>query len=222
MWKHNKVFWLGYAFFIAGSLMILLFIDKGDEILYINKQRTPVADLFFIYTTRLGEAYILIPALLLLLFYQFRYAFTVPLLGLTILFASAIPKQLFAHPRPYLYFKENRLLDQIQLVEGVTMNGGRTSFPSGHTMTAFAVFAFLAFCLPNKRGTAVALLLVAILVGISRIYLVMHFLEDVVFGSLIGVALAVLWYKVQFQLFKPHNRLFDKKLTINNKKQAGA
>lgn len=215
MWKHNKLFWIGFCIFILTSLLVLAFNHKGEELFFINKHRTPVADTFFIAVTRLGEAYILIPALFILLFYQYRFAFTVPLLGLTMLLASAIPKQLFAHPRPYLYFKEHHLLEQIQFVEGVAITGGRTSFPSGHTLTAFAVMAFLAFCLPNKKGLALVLLVIAILVGISRMYLVMHFLEDVVFGALIGVALAACWYLIQFRLFHSRHPIYDKKLEAN-------
>jgi len=61
------------------------------------------------------------------------------------------------------------------------------SFPSGHTITAFAVAVSLSWFYP---GLAVGLLFCALCVAVSRILLGMHFLSDVVAGSMIGTSLA--------------------------------
>jgi undecaprenyl-diphosphatase len=61
------------------------------------------------------------------------------------------------------------------------------SFPSGHTITAFAVSVSLSLFYPDL---AVGLLFCAISVAISRIMLGMHFLSDVLAGAAIGSALA--------------------------------
>lgn len=61
------------------------------------------------------------------------------------------------------------------------------SFPSGHTITAFAVALTLGAFYPDFQ---LALLLVAASIAASRIILGMHFLSDVVAGSVIGVSLA--------------------------------
>ncbi len=60
------------------------------------------------------------------------------------------------------------------------------SFPSGHSITAFAFAAAAGIMVP---ALAPALLLCASSVAISRILLGMHFLSDVVAGALIGAAL---------------------------------
>src|SRR6516164_10381779 len=61
------------------------------------------------------------------------------------------------------------------------------SFPSGHTITAFAV----AVCLSQFYPTlAVGLLFCAISVAASRLLLGMHFLSDVLAGAAIGTLLA--------------------------------
>lgn len=216
MWRDNKVFLWGFLFFLLLCLGILMFINKGDEILFLNHHRSKAADLFFLYFTKFGEGLVLIPALLILLFQRFRYAFALPLVGLTVMIFSALFKQYFSHPRPFLFFKNNGILDQIQLIEGVVTRGGSNSFPSGHTMTAFAVFAFLAFCMPNKKGAALGLLAMAILVGISRIYLVLHFLQDVLFGAFLGVLIALAWYRLQFVIFKTQP-IYNKKLNWPDK-----
>jgi undecaprenyl-diphosphatase len=61
------------------------------------------------------------------------------------------------------------------------------SFPSGHTITAFAVAVSLSLFLPDLT---LGLLFCAISVAVSRILLGMHFLSDVLAGGAIGVGLA--------------------------------
>ncbi|MCI3952130.1 MAG: phosphoesterase, PA-phosphatase related [Burkholderiales bacterium] len=63
----------------------------------------------------------------------------------------------------------------------------RFSFPSGHTITAFAVAISLSLFYP---GMAAGLLFCALSVALSRILLGMHFLSDVLAGAAIGTGLA--------------------------------
>jgi undecaprenyl-diphosphatase len=57
------------------------------------------------------------------------------------------------------------------------------SFPSGHTITAFAVALSVGLFYPQLL---VALLVAAVLIAASRIILGMHFLSDVVAGGVLG------------------------------------
>jgi undecaprenyl-diphosphatase len=61
------------------------------------------------------------------------------------------------------------------------------SFPSGHTITAFAVSISLIAFYP---GLAIGLLFCACSIGLSRILLGMHFLTDVLAGALLGTLIA--------------------------------
>ena len=63
------------------------------------------------------------------------------------------------------------------------------SFPSGHTITAFAVAVSLSMFYPSLT---VGLLFCAVSVAASRILLGMHFLSDVLAGAVIGTTLAYL------------------------------
>jgi undecaprenyl-diphosphatase len=72
----------------------------------------------------------------------------------------------------------------------------RFSFPSGHTMTAFAVAIPLSLFYPTLT---IGLAFCALSIAASRILLGMHFLSDVVAGALIGTGLGYLGY-FAFQL----------------------
>jgi undecaprenyl-diphosphatase len=65
------------------------------------------------------------------------------------------------------------------------------SFPSGHTMTAFAVAIPMVLFYPTL---AIGLFFCALSIAASRILLGMHFLSDVVAGALIGTGLGYLGY----------------------------
>ena len=69
----------------------------------------------------------------------------------------------------------------------------RFSFPSGHSMTAFAVATSVVLAYPALLGI---LLACALSVAASRILLGMHFLSDVLVGSVLGVLLGYAAYAV--------------------------
>jgi undecaprenyl-diphosphatase len=62
------------------------------------------------------------------------------------------------------------------------------SFPSGHTITAFAIAVSLIQFYPSLTA---GLLFCAVSIALSRIVLGMHFLSDVLAGMLIGTGLAL-------------------------------
>jgi undecaprenyl-diphosphatase len=62
------------------------------------------------------------------------------------------------------------------------------SFPSGHTITAFAVAVPLSMAYPQMTA---GLFFCAVSIAVSRILLGMHFLSDVIAGAAMGTGLAV-------------------------------
>lgn len=59
-----------------------------------------------------------------------------------------------------------------------------TSFPSGHTVTAFALATAFGFLYPRLRVPA---FLIAAMIGLSRVVLTAHYLSDVIAGAVVGV-----------------------------------
>jgi membrane-associated phospholipid phosphatase len=62
------------------------------------------------------------------------------------------------------------------------------SFPSGHSMTAFAVAATIAALAPRTR---LPLLALAAVIAFSRVYLGVHFWLDVLVGAALGLAIGL-------------------------------
>jgi undecaprenyl-diphosphatase len=68
------------------------------------------------------------------------------------------------------------------------------SMPSGHASRAFAMAALIA--LGTRHRVGLSLLVLATLVGLSRIYLGLHWPSDVLAGALLGVLLALIMHWV--------------------------
>jgi len=202
IFAENRAFFISFFIYFLVTGLLLLFINRGDAILFFSDHRMWFGDQAFIYITKMGEEIAYIFAILILLFNRYRQALLIPFLGIVVTIVSYLTKKFFSEDRPLAYFEKLDVFDQINVVEGVVLHSGATSFPSGHTMSAFALYSFLAFCLPQKKGLGVFLFVVALLVGISRIYLVQHFLRDVYLGSIIGVLLAILFYGFEKWLFR--------------------
>jgi membrane-associated phospholipid phosphatase len=211
----NRVFLGTFSVFFIATLALSLTLAPAEEIFYFNARRTPVWDLFFRLTTKMGEGYIVVLTVLALLFSRFRFAVAAPAMGITAAVVTQTIKRYFAHPRPYAFLRDNGLLEQLEPVPRVLLHSGATSFPSGHTLTAFAFCALLAFCLPKKGGTALLLFFLAAAVALSRIYLAQHFMKDVCLGALLGVALAAVFYLLAQRLPAARHPWLDKRLTFS-------
>lgn len=216
--KKNVPFFIGFVAFLVAGLVLLLTTEKGGLILYFSDHRSAGGDVFFRYATKLGELLPYVAGIAALLFVRFRYALLIPAIGLSVGIVTAITKSLFAHNRPSLYFKEMGIFEQINIVEGVEL-WERFSFPSGHTMSAFAVYGMLTFVFNGKKIFGIAMIALAVLVGFSRIYLVQHFLQDVYLGAILGVLIAMSVYHYQSRFPYNPDHWIDRSLSFKKKKE---
>lgn len=171
-------------FFILLALLffVSVLVPKGKDVLWINGHHTPFLDTFFSAITNLGDGVVLIPIAIVTLFTAFRHFFALVLSGV----ALGLIMSLFKHvlfrgaARPRLFIDT----DLLHFVQGVKVHSYNT-FPSGHTATAFCVAMAMILVFRNKTISTIALL-IALLVGYSRIYLAQHFLMDVAAGAIVG------------------------------------
>ena len=153
-----------------------------------------------------GGICLIIMSLLLMLYRPTRRFGTAMCLGLAIgaVFTNLIIKPWVARPRPYV--DQSSIFYQYWLQVGQNVESDK-SFPSGHTTAAFDCMSPV-FILGNKRLKFLALTF-AILMGLARIYLCVHFPSDVLGGMIVGILAGILavliakklpqtWYEWEF------------------------
>lgn len=191
--KH-KVFYYLFSLFVLVVGILLFQIDKGDVIIFCSDNRTPFWNHFFKITTQFGEepAYAIIAVGFF--FIRFRISLLFGLMGGIITLCSFGLKSLFSAERPFTFFDKLGKFNEIITVEGIDLLVGPTSFPSGHTMSGFGLYLLLMFFLPAKKRFSIICFGLAFVVGFSRIYLVQHFLQDILAGAFCGVLIGTLVY----------------------------
>lgn len=184
-------FLIGYAIVLFVGLVFLFIYAKGDFVLFMNNKASEFYDSFFMFITLLGLGGVFVLPILFALFVRYSYAIAgVIALALTGLFTYLFKQVLFnGMPRPTAFFKNNELQ---HFIEGFEYHG-HNSFPSGHTMTAFALVLFVAIIV-NRKAWSIPLLILGVLIGVSRVYLLQHFLMDIVAGSFLGVICTILGF----------------------------
>ena len=167
---------------------------------WILAHQLAVLDTLFYWITTLGGLtgmYVLAALAAAWLWYLGRRGVAASMLAVPVIAFAAfnIAKRIYARPRPL----------------GL---GGRvdstSSFPSGHATVSAAVCCSLAYLLWRERliGGRVALALavvVPLLVGISRLYLNVHWATDVLGGWSVGLLIAVLTAALYDRYWRPRH-----------------
>ena len=155
-------------------------LDEQALVWIAEHVRCAVLDPFMELYTQLGNTGMLFIALgvLMLLFKPTRRAglsaLCAMLIGLVVV--NLTIKPLVSRPRPWLAIE-----DFVSLVPEHDPN----SFPSGHTNAAFAFALAVWACAPKKWMKAAAVVMAAVM-GLSRLYVGVHFPSDVLAGAAIG------------------------------------
>jgi len=182
-------FFIPYVIVLAICLVIKLTYTREDIYYAVNSMYSNWADAAAPYITNIGSGWTVVGATLLMLLFNYRYAFLFATANIVTAIVAQTLKHYFDAPRPQLYFKDQ--LDRIHFVLG-TEQLSLHSFPSGHTVSAFASAMVITYFCRNKL-LGFPLFLIAALVGYSRMYLSQHFFEDVTAGSAIGVVVTAIW-----------------------------
>ncbi|MCQ2311760.1 MAG: phosphatase PAP2 family protein [Paludibacteraceae bacterium] len=131
--------------FCIGLGICIGIYDKIQMHLWLNGTHTHAGDVFFACYTHVGEwvPYVIVA---LLLFYKAGWA---SFLLIDVLLSGLIGQGLkywADTDRPYMFFANHAPDIQLQFVEGVSLSKWY-SFPSGHTVTFFALFMTLTVLL---------------------------------------------------------------------------
>ena len=169
------------------------------QFLYLlEKIRMPGLNEFMLTITHLGEETAFLVLALIVFWcvdkYRGYFVLGVGLMG-TVL--SQFMKLLFRIPRPWV------LDENFSILEEARAEAGGYSFPSGHTQTAVGTFGSIAAS-TRRKAVAIVCILLAVLVGFSRMYVGVHTPADVLVGALLSVVLIAALYPFMLGKDKKH------------------
>ena len=187
----NRDFFVPFLLFCALYTSLLGIYDNTNLFLFVNRHHSDFADQLFFYWTNLGDGIIAALFIIVLLWISFRDALTFLVITLLItIIVNILKDHIFPEMnRPVSYFGSSQVLHLVSGYKPPILS----TFPSGHTATAFSVGLYLSFLIKN-RFAKFLLFLTAFFVGYSRMYLSAHFPADVLAGAAIGVLLTLLCY----------------------------
>lgn len=175
-----------------------LVIDKIAHDVLVKQLRTPALTTFMKLITKLSDTgMIIILAIILTLLFIFKWkkpkvAKLIPYSLIMVTSMNQILKFIFQRERPIGY----RLIEI-----------GGYSFPSGHSMVSMAFYGLLIYIICHyvenkylKNSLIILNILIIIFIGISRVYLGVHYLSDV----LTGYSISVIYLLILTKLLKKY------------------
>lgn len=183
--------------------MLETILNKDIELLiYLNNLGTVQWDGFWLFVTNKFSA---IPLYLLLLYFTYKH-YGIKKTIIAVLFVVAFitftdqTSNLFKYGFKRLRPCHNENISNLIRIVG-NRCGGLYSFFSGHATNSMAIAVFFGLLLKNKYNYLFPLLILwALLVAYSRIYVGVHFPLDVFIGMLFGLLYGALFYKL-FSVF---------------------
>ncbi len=197
--ENRRNFILLINFYLVCMVIYVLIHPKGSEVLYCYAHQSELLTSLFIWVTQLGE-WISIVGLGIYLLFKNRKAFLAALMAfLPMDFLMLWVKRVLDYPRPLRFFQHGEITaipDYPSLFH--------QSMPSGHTFTAFFIASFICFFYDLSLRYSLLLFLAALLIGFSRVYLLCHFIEDVLLGSIMGITAGILPSYIYLKLKSKH------------------
>lgn len=164
-----------------------------------NNLHTPIMDKLMVTITSLGNGGLIwiIISLVLMITPKYRKVgiMAICALILTTIIGEGLLKNLVKRQRPFTFLSDIELL-----ISAPTSY----SFPSGHTGSSFAVAGILGSQIKKSRFYVFTL---AILIAFSRMYLYVHYPQDIIAGIILGLCSA----QIVLYIFKSGRRLYIKK-----------
>lgn len=193
----NNYLWLAFIFLNIIFILIAFGILKNKEILldtiiynFVNSFSSTATTTFFKIITQFAGGYILVGiCILTFLFIKKKSYFYLIFINFvnTIIFNQVL-KHVFLRKRPI----------GIAIVEETGY-----SFPSGHSMAAMSFYGLLIYVvfkskMSNRKKLFLIIILsmLILLIGISRIYLGVHYASDVIGGFCLSLSYLIVFTRI--------------------------
>ena len=173
----------GLLFVVILILVVCSKTTNFDRAVYdiIISLRLPFFDTFFTTITKFGNTFMIVLIVsMFILITRNRYGIFLAICAVDSVILNTLVKLAVTRERP----QGLRLISQ-----------GGYSFPSGHAMISVCVYGYLLYLaitkIKNKvlkYGVSVLLFLVILSIGVSRIYVGVHFASDVLAGFSLGIS----------------------------------
>jgi membrane-associated phospholipid phosphatase len=158
---------------------------------YLADHRTPFLTQFFLLASLLGDVqgYVLIGTFIYVV-HDKKLAVRLLLLVSVTMALNHLLKVALANPRPFL--QEGTYLQKWAVsAENARELVTEYSTPSGHAMAAGSFYTFLYGCV-RSRVVRVMAVAAVVLIGLSRPYLGVHYVEDIALGWVVGLGVGLL------------------------------
>ena len=186
-WIVTAIFIMVFLIFVEALLNDKLF--HIDDYIYhhISKLISPSFTLLFKIITTLGSATVLIiiTVTMLLVYKNKKIGIFTSINLVFIALLNQLLKSFFERPRP---------------VDLMIIDESGYSFPSGHSMASMAFYGFIIFLIWKysknskiKWISTILLSILIILIGLSRIYLGVHYASDVIAGFCISISYLIIY-----------------------------
>ena len=195
--------WLNSTFFNLDK-SVFVFMNKLAQ--KADGFFTPFCD--FISFLGDGGVCLILLCIGLILFRKSRKVGTAMLIAIVIgaLFTNVLLKNVIARERP---FDQELLYREFWIQAGASVVS-EYSFPSGHTTVVMTSMTALFLCTNKKKSWLVFIFV--FFTGFARVYLIVHYLTDVLAGLLVGGAAGVIAYFISKKMFSYFEKNQDKKL----------
>lgn len=177
--------------FLALTLLVV-FVSRENVYLWINQRHTSLSDNLFYHITRLPELAYVVFILALGLFTKKKH-FLIVAVSLIICTIVILVSKYFLFKdfdRPIVWLMSKGVA--FHQVPGISIHSNH-SFPSGHTLAAFASLSLAGF-FSGKWWAQLLFMFLAILSGYSRIYVSQHYITDVYVGAILGFCIVLITY----------------------------
>lgn len=180
-------------------------LEQIDQqiILFINGMNHPVIDdvMWWISNKFFWFPFYLLLFILVYIKFSLREALLFTLfgfiaVGIADLIATHLFKEMIGRYRPSHNLEIGHLLNFYEFKPGEFYKGGQYGFVSGHATNSFVIaLMFIQRLRNNYKWIMPVMIIWALLVCYSRIYLGVHYLSDIIGGIFLGSLIALLMYR---------------------------